>query len=106
MKGTQSWGHQIITIPIAQRTWAHGTPCICASGGRKRCPNQIAYFTCYSYITGRGGRVGRARKWACTEHAVKFAEKHGLPFDPNEEIPQGVPGMSAAVFLAQAENKR
>lgn len=100
---SESWGFEIKSIPILQRTNMRGEPHLCASGGRQRCPNQIAYFTCYRYITGRAGRMGRAQKWACADHAAKFAKKHGLAFDPQAPAPDGKATMSVAEFLETQE---
>lgn len=53
--------------------------------GAPRCENKMVYLVQYSYVTGRAGRVGRASKGYCIQHADKFAERYGLP-RPLDEI--------------------
>ncbi len=43
-----------------------------------KCEQPAVYETAYNYITGRSGRVGSARRNACTQHGKKFAERHNL----------------------------
>lgn len=42
------------------------------------CPEPAELVATYHYITGRRGRTSWAERWACTGHAERFAEKHGL----------------------------
>lgn len=68
----ECWGR------MQDESWRH----LCSMG---RCEVPALYRCSYRYITGRGGRVAVARKYACSEHARRFAEKHGLRIDCSEE---------------------
>ncbi len=56
--------------------WVDGEPKPRETWCSARCHERREYLLCYDYITGRGGRVGRARRPACRRHAEAFARKY------------------------------
>lgn len=74
---SNSWGHNI-TILKKCSPWEDQ----CTAGRRCRL-GPSRYRISYEYVTGRRGRVSTAERYACVEHAERFALKHGL------ELPQG-----------------
>jgi hypothetical protein len=95
---SNSWGHAIrrLTEPEAEQRARHGQTCT------GRCVAPATYATTYSYVTGQAGRVSWAERYACDEHAARFAAKHGLSL-PAEPIVGPVHASDAAVRQAFGE---
>ena len=72
---SKSWGHQILSFTPEAITDYERKGWGCTVSG---CEAPPRYQCSYAYVTGRRGRVTRARRDYCVEHAQKFAKKHGL----------------------------
>jgi hypothetical protein len=57
---------------------------VCRTG---QCRNDATHMTVYKYVTGRAGSTSFARRWVCTDHAHKFAAKHGIEISPAHPAP-------------------
>jgi hypothetical protein len=44
-----------------------------------KCGEPATLFACYSYVSGRAGRVATNTKAVCRACAAKFAGRHGVP---------------------------
>jgi hypothetical protein len=42
----------------------------------RRCVEPVTHVTSYQYVTGRVGRVARAERRVCCDHAARFARRH------------------------------
>jgi hypothetical protein len=46
--------------------------------GKRPCPGKIEYKGTFLYVTGKGGRVTERKLYFCEQHAMEWAEKHGV----------------------------
>lgn len=78
----KSWDHRVILLPPRRLDQAQS----CSV----RCPSPVTYMTSYRYVTGQYGRTTTARRQVCTEHATRFAARHGLamPTEPSPVEPR------------------
>lgn len=82
---SNSWGHTVNFASKKDAPWLdEGSLCVV-----RGCPHTIAFRTTYRYVTGRAGRVSRADRYICEEHARKFATKHKIEMPAAQPLAPG-----------------
>lgn len=74
---SSAWAYELrlLNEPQVSPQFQARRPCV-ACGYKAKVP--ASYVASYSYITGRGGRIGRNERPLCPSHAARFAAAHGL----------------------------
>ena len=58
----------------------------------RNCDQRPVAFAELDFVTGHSGRIGSHSNLVCVEHAVAFADKHGLDYTPQAPAATGSEG--------------
>ncbi len=78
----------------ARRPWPCSAP---------KCSEQRTVWCTYDYVTGRRGRVSSAQRGYCDSHAEKFAKKHRIEIEGEQERPRHASELAFAQAVASLE---
>lgn len=73
-KKSSAWDYAI--NPIDTLPWYN--PAYDYTCSHPKCTQKAEYVGSYKYVTGAKGKVSKARRLLCKEHAHQFAIKHRL----------------------------